>query len=92
MHELQNILEEIRDLIRAGRADKSQDGKQIPGCLPPGYDLDALLTPEQFCLWQQCGRNWFSARKYILRGVITHSREMVRVHPRTYLELSMKRR
>jgi hypothetical protein len=90
MHELQNILEEIRDLIRAGRSEPPADGKQIPGCLPPGYDLDSLLTPEQYCIWQQCCRAWFSARKHHMRGVIIHSRDMVRVHPRTYLDKSLK--
>lgn len=61
---------------------------QLPGCLPPGADLDTLLTPEEFCTWQRCGRNWFSARKHSLAGVINHSRDMVRIHPRTYLEKS----
>lgn len=63
---------------------------QLPGCLPFGYGLDSMLTPEQFCIWQKVGRDWFAARKDKLPGVIWHSREMVRIHPRTYLEKSVK--
>lgn len=63
---------------------------QLPGCLPFGYDLDSMLTPEQFCIWQQVSRDWFAARKDKLPGVIEHTREMVRIHPRTYLEKSTK--
>jgi hypothetical protein len=47
---------------------------QKPGCLPPGCDLDSLLTREQFCIWRGVSRNWFSARKNRLPGVINESR------------------
>lgn len=63
---------------------------QLPGCLPSGHDLDSMLTPEQFCTWQDVTRDWFSARKNNLPGVVIHSRKMVRIHPRTYLERSTK--
>lgn len=63
---------------------------QTPGCLPTGYDLDSLLTPEQFCIWQQASKEWFKAHSATLPGVIARSERMVRVHPRTYLELSLK--
>lgn len=63
---------------------------QLPGCLPPGFNTDSLLTPEQFCLWQQVKRSWFAYRKDKLPGVIEHTREMVRIHPRTYLEKAVK--
>ena len=60
--------------------------KQAPGCLPRGYTLDSMLTPEQFCKWIQVGVDWFSARHEKLPGVKAHSRKMIRIHPRTYLE------
>jgi len=65
-------------------------GGQLPGCLPSGATLDTLLTPDEFCIWQRCCRKWFSARRHGLPGVIAHSRDMVRIHPRTYLEKAMK--
>lgn len=80
-------------------SEPTRDGKgvpkvvpcdQLPGCLPTGYDLDSMLTPEQFCIWQQCSREWLGANKSVLPGIVSHSREMLRVHPRTYLEKSMK--
>lgn len=65
--------------------------KQISGCLPEGYDLDSMLTPDQFCLWQQVGRDWFGARVRQLPGVIRESRKQVRIHPRTYLDKRFKK-
>jgi hypothetical protein len=65
--------------------------KQIPGCLPEGYDLDSMLTPEQFCIWQQVGRAWFSRRSCTLPGVIRRSREFVRIHPRTFLSKTVRK-
>lgn len=63
---------------------------QLPGSLPRGATLDTLLTPEEFCVWQRCCRKWFASRRHSLQGVIAHSRDMVRIHPRTYLEKSVK--
>lgn len=60
--------------------------QQKPGCLPKGFNLDSMLTPDQFCVWQQVKRDWFKARIHTLPGVVAHSRKMVRIHPRTYLE------
>lgn len=59
---------------------------QVPGCLPPGFNLDSMLTPDQFCEWQQVSRAWWSKRSATLPGVKRVSRSMVRIHPRTYLE------
>lgn len=74
-------------LISALEALTSSDtSEQKPGCLPQGYTLDSMLTPEQFCVWQQVGVDWFSRRQAKLPGVIAHSRKMVRIHPRTYIE------
>ena len=55
-------------------------------------DLDALMTVEQFAKWQQ--RSVASVRKSlaITPGVIRESRECIRIHPRTYLELRLKRK
>ena len=59
---------------------------QQPGCLPQGYDLDSILTPEQFCIWWQVGKDWFSTNLPSMKGVISHSRKTVRIHPRSFLE------
>jgi hypothetical protein len=64
---------------------------QLPGCLPEGYTLDSMLTPEQFCLWQQVKRRWLTHRPR-LKGLVHHSREMIRIHPRTYLDGNVKGR
>jgi hypothetical protein len=66
---------------------------QLPGCLPCGFDLDSMLTVEQFAVWQ--GRSVSSARKSVaarMPGVVRESRECVRIHPRTYLEARLKRK
>lgn len=59
--------------------------KQIAGCLPAGYGLDSMLTPEQFCVWRGVSRRWFGANANSLPGVICESRNNKRIHPRTYL-------
>ena len=64
---------------------------QKPGCLPRGYTLDSLLTPEQFAVWRQIEPS--TARLQIrarLFPVVRHSRESIRIHPRTFLERSLK--
>lgn len=63
---------------------------QKPGSLPKGATLDSLLTPDEFCTWQKCERDWFTARRHNLPGIIRHSKKHVRIHPRTYLEKSVK--
>lgn len=64
--------------------------KQRRGCLPEGFDLDSMLTPEQFCIWQQVSRQWLTARKSSLPGVSIRGRNMVRIHPRTYIDRAVK--
>jgi len=63
---------------------------QLPGCLPLGYTLDSLLTVEQFAIWRQVAVSTARAALPITKGVIQRSREDVRIHPRSYLENSMK--
>ena len=63
---------------------------QIPGCLPAGYDLDSLLTVEQFAAWRQVAVSTARAGLAITRGVIKRTREDIRIHPRTFLEMTMK--
>lgn len=65
---------------------------QVPGCLPAGYDMDSLLTVEQFARWRQVSP--YTARTALpyTKGVIRRSREDVRIHPRSYVELSVKRK
>lgn len=83
-------IDRIIELLETLAANNGH-GEQLPGSLPRGCTLDSLLTPEQFCLWQSVGRAWFIARRKRLPGVIIHSREMVRVHPRTYLEKAVRK-
>lgn len=64
---------------------------QIPGALPKGFDLDSLLTPEQFCVWANMDRRKFGTRARRMPGVIRENRKHVRVHPRTYLEARAKK-
>jgi hypothetical protein len=59
---------------------------QIPGCLPPGMDLDSLLTVPQCAVWHQVPESTLRLRLPLMKGVIHNSREDIRVHPRTYLE------
>lgn len=66
--------------------------KQTPGCLPEGYTLDSLLTPKQFAIWQQSPLSTVRDQLPSMKGVIRRSRENIRIHPRTYLELSIKSR
>jgi hypothetical protein len=66
--------------------------RQLPGCLPKGFDLDSLLTVEQFAVWQQVAESTARAALASMNGVVRRSREWVRIHPRTYLELSLKRK
>ncbi len=65
--------------------------KQIPGCLPRGYNLDSLLTPEQFAVWQQIAESTVRAMLPTMKGVITRTRKNIRIHPRTFLEMSVKK-
>jgi hypothetical protein len=65
---------------------------QPSGCLPAGFDMDSLLTVEQFAAWQQTPVKTVRKRLSWMPGVIRTSRKNIRVHPRTYLELSLKGR
>jgi hypothetical protein len=63
---------------------------QLPGTLPKGYDLDSLLTVAQFAVWQQVAESTARSALASCKGVIRRSREWVRIHPRTFLEGSVK--
>lgn len=58
---------------------------QLPGQLPKGATLDALLTVEQFAVWVQQTPRTCRENLNITPGVIGN-RSAARVHPRTYLE------
>ena len=65
--------------------------RQIAGCLPKGFTTDSLLTVEQFAVWRQVSVD--TARRQICAGTvpaILHSRNDVRIHPKTYLEKLLK--
>jgi hypothetical protein len=64
--------------------------KQIPGCLPQGYDQDSLLTVEQFALWRQLAVSTVRAMIPTMKGVLRRTREDVRIHVRTYLAANVK--
>ncbi|MDE2106338.1 MAG: hypothetical protein KGL39_54465 [Patescibacteria group bacterium] len=63
---------------------------KIPGSLPRGYTLDSLLTVDQFAKWQQVADSTARSAMPTMKGVIRRSREWQRIHPRTYLELTLK--
>ena len=63
---------------------------QLPGCLPPGYDLDSLLTVQQFAIWRQKSLERVRNELPITKGVVGNTQKDRRIHPRTYLERSMK--
>lgn len=63
---------------------------QLPGCLPAGYDLDSLLTVEQFAAWRQKSEREVRSELPKTKGMIKRNRKDIRIHPRTYLELSIK--
>ena len=65
---------------------------QLPGCLPPGYDLDSLLTVEQFAIWRQKSVERVRNELPITKGVVGFTQKDKRIHPRTFLELSIKRK
>lgn len=64
--------------------------RQIPGCLPKGYTLDSLLTVAQFAEWQQAPVATIRKKLPVTPGVIRRTREDIRVHPRTFLEKSLR--
>lgn len=63
---------------------------QLPGCLPAGYDLDSMLTREEFCIWQRVKKSWLRPRLCRLPGVVRYSRKNIRIHVRTYLDKAVK--
>jgi hypothetical protein len=64
--------------------------EQKPGCLPEGFGLDSMLTPEQFATWQQAPI--IAVRRRLIGGMpgaIKESRKCFRIHPRTYLSAKL---
>ena len=54
-------------------------------------NLDSLMTPKEFAEWIGQSERWVRARLGKLPGVIRESREVIRIHPRTYIEKRTKR-
>jgi len=67
---------------------QNESPKQTPGCLPEGYSIDSILTPEQFCMWMQKSRIWLNRHRFVIPGYIMSEE---RFHPRTYLETRARR-
>ena len=60
--------------------------KQEP-TIPKVYvNLDVPMTIEEFSEFLNVDVSWVRRRLRTLPGVIRHSRKMVRIHARTYLE------
>lgn len=55
------------------------------------FNLDDLLTVDQFAQWQQKPIKEVRKRLASMPGVVRESREWVRIHPRTYLEARLKK-
>lgn len=53
-------------------------------------DLDRPMTIGEFADWMGVHSSWVRARLRTLPGVIRHSRKMVRIYPRQYLEKTAK--
>jgi hypothetical protein len=70
---------------------KIAQSPQLPGCLPEGYSLDSLLSVEQFAIWQQVAETTARRHLFTMPGVVRRSRGWVRIHPRTFLEFSLKK-
>ncbi len=74
-----------------------KEGSTIPGTLTPAaapcapMNLDALLTVEEFAAWSKTPLRTVRARLRTMPGVIRESRKCVRIHPRTYLEIRLKK-
>jgi hypothetical protein len=49
------------------------------------FDLDSLMTVEEFAQWQRMAPKTVRRHLHKIPGVIRESREWVRIHPRTYL-------
>jgi hypothetical protein len=82
----------LRKLAEDGAPETPAAVAQLPGCLPRGYDLDSLLTVEQFALWRQKSVETIRDELPTTKGVIRRTRLDCRIHPRTYLELTLKGR
>jgi hypothetical protein len=49
------------------------------------------MTLSGFAKWLGIGEEWVRKRLRLLPGVIVESREMVRVHPMTYLDARLRK-
>ena len=54
------------------------------------FNLDDLLTPEEFAAWQKTPLATVRKRLASMPGVVRESRQCVRIHPRTYLASRLK--
>ena len=63
-----------------------ETGPSIATPAPTAIDLDRPMTVGEFATWLGVGEGWVRKRLRLLPGVIIESREMVRIHPRTYLD------
>jgi len=60
--------------------------KQLPGCLPKGFDRNSFLAPAQFCRWRGISLRTFASRRASLPGVASDSARDVKIHVGTYLD------
>jgi len=61
--------------------------KQEPAAVQKVYvNLDVPMTVSEFAEFLAVDPSWVRRRLSSLPGVIRHSRKMVRIHPRVYLE------
>jgi hypothetical protein len=73
--------------VKSSIVNRKSKISQRAGCLPKGFDLDSLLTPEQAARWVNVPVTYFRRHMDGKAGVRRESREMVRSHPRSYLNL-----
>lgn len=65
-------------------------GIGVMGSLPKNQTIDDPLTVREFARWLGVSEDWVRRRQNRLPGVIEESREVVRFHPRTYIERRLK--
>jgi hypothetical protein len=67
-------------------------GSRTPRPFSGDFNLDSLMTVQEFARWLGVTERWLRKRLRILPGVIMESRETVRIHPKTYLEARLSNR
>ncbi len=69
-----------------GPVSRSPEASESDAKAGATTDLDRPMTIPEFARWIGVKQCWVRRRLRLLPGVIVESREVVRIHPRTYLD------